>query len=431
MSRRGITLDHAAHQEQAAEWQATLATARTAFITGAGQPPPNTPAETRAFLTKVLPAEVIAAWPRTGADRVLSIKAIDLKRHIQLPTIRALLAMNAMAKLVSTFGADLAGKVSTKSRRLHPGYNIAAAKTGRFSARDPNIQQIPKHKARALRRCFIAAPGMRLVIADYHAMELRAVSAIADDSAMNADFAHGVDLHRRQAAEMLDIPQSEVTEQQRAAAKAIVFGTIYGAGKRGLAASAWANYDLVLSEDEAEAARSAFLSRYPDLAAWMDHSFVHSNRQGFITIGRLGRVIEAAWEHQQRIDGRYNWRFPDEDEDIGELDDDADEASGRRTPLPWRGVLKRTLCCNAPVQGACAEAAMLALILIDAALVEAGIEGGPVLFVHDEIVLEVPEADAERAGVLLTDCMTRAFAATFPNAPLSHLVELKVREAWS
>jgi hypothetical protein len=265
---------------------------------------------------------------------------------------------------------------------------------------------------------------MKLVIADYSAMELRAAAAISDDEAMNADFANGVDLHRRQAAEMLEIQQSEVTLQQRDVAKPICFSTIYGAGPHGIAASAWSNYGLVLSEDEAETARKAFLARYPALAGWMDTSFTQSNRLGFIAIGRLGRVIEAAWEHQQRLDGKYNWRYLDEDEE------DIDEDEAPQPPLQWQAVLKRTLCCNAPVQGACADAAMLALTFIDAALIKAGIQGGPVLFVHDEIVLEVPEADAERAGALLVDCMMRAFSTTFPNAPLDALVELQITDAW-
>jgi DNA polymerase I-like protein with 3'-5' exonuclease and polymerase domains len=138
-------------------------------------------------------------------------------------------------------------------------------------------------------------------------------------------------------------------------------------------------------------------------------------------------VIESAWEHQQREDGRYNWRSPEEDDDLADLDDDED----RRKPLLWRSVLKRTLCCNAPVQGACADVAMLALTAIDAALIDANIAGGPVLFVHDEIVLEVPKADAERAGRMLIDCMTQAFASIFPNAPLNGLVELKIRDTWA
>jgi DNA polymerase I-like protein with 3'-5' exonuclease and polymerase domains len=405
-----------------------MATARHAFTTGAGQPPPATPNETRVFLTRVLPPEIIESWPRTGAQQVFSVKASDLKRHTSLPEIRALLAINAATKLVSAFGEDLANKVSMKSGRLHANYNIAATKAGRFSASNPNIQQIPKNKAKKLRRCFIAAPGTRLVIADYNAMELRAAAAISNDAAMNRDFANGVDLHRRQAAETLGIPQDEVSRQQRDAAKPIAFGTIYGAGRRGLAVSAWTNYDMVLSEDEAEAARQAFLTRYPDLAAWMDCSYTQSNQQGAIIVGRLGRVIEASWEHRKQADGRYVWHFPDEDE----TDDlDEEEHTQQRQRLPWRSALKRTLCCNAPVQGACADVAMLALTWIDAALIEDGIAGGPVLFVHDEIVLEVLEANASCAGRMLVDCMTRAFATTFPNAPLNSLVELEIRESWT
>jgi hypothetical protein len=383
------------------------------------------PNEVRAFLAKTLPADVVDAWPCTGKQRVLSTRAADLKRHTAVPAIRSLLAINAMTKLGNSFGEELAAKVSPTSGRLHPTYNIAGTKTGRFSSSNPNIQQIPKHKAKGLRGCFIAAPGMKLLVADYSAMELRAAAAISDDAAMNADFASGVDLHRRQAAEMLGIAQTEVTPRQRDTAKPIGFGTIYGAAGRGLAASAWQNYGIVLSESEAETARRAFLTRYSGLDAWMGRSFVQSNRAGFIAIGRHGRVIEASWEHQQRPDGRYTWQFPEDH------DDDIDEEDVRqRPPLPWRGVLKRTLCCNAPVQGACADAAMLALTWIDAALIEDGIQGAPVLFVHDEIVLEVPEPDAERAGAMLVDCMTRAFVSTFPHAPVTGLVELKIVDAW-
>ena len=153
---------------------------------------------------RYLPPEVIEAWPRTRKEGVLSIKAADLKRHVSVPAIRELLEVNARTKLLNSFGEELAAKVSATSGRLHPTYNIAGTKTGRFSSSNPNIEQIPKHKAKGMRRCFVAAPGMSLVIADYAAMELRAAAAISEDNAMNADLANGIDLHRRQAAEMLD-----------------------------------------------------------------------------------------------------------------------------------------------------------------------------------------------------------------------------------
>jgi hypothetical protein len=267
-----------------------------------------------------------------------------------------------------------------------------------------------------------------LVIADYNAMELRAAAEVYNDAAMRADFANGVDLHRRQAAEMLGIPQEEVTKDQRDAAKPCCFGTIYGAGRHGLRASAWNSYGILLTEDGAETARQAFLRRYPDLAAGMDRSYTQSNEQGFIIIGKLGRVIEAVWESPKQPNGSYNYRRGDDSDELFDLIDEGEEWLAR--PLSLQTHLKRTLCCNAPIQGACADAAMRALILVDAALSEAGIDGGPVLFVHDEIVVEVPEADAVRARTIVVDAMTRAFAETFPDAPLNGLVETKVSAAW-
>jgi DNA polymerase-1 len=376
----------------------------------------------------VLPPDVIEAWPRTPKSGELSTEGSELRRHVDIRAIRSLLTINSMTKLLGTFGSELARKVSAVSGRLHPRFNVASTKAGRFSCNDPNVQQIPKHKAAGFRGCFVAELGKVFVIGDYNAMELRAAAEVSNDEAMRDDFANGVDLHRLQAAEMLDIPQEEVTKKQRDAAKPICFGTIYGAGRRGLMASAWNGYGVLLTGDEAEASRRAFLGRYSDLNAWMDHSYTRSNERGFITIGKLGRVIEASWESPKLPDGSYNYRRGDDSDELFDLIDEGEESVAR--PLPWQTQLKRTLCCNAPIQGACADDAMRALILVDAALRGAGIDGGPVLFVHDEIVLEVPEADAKRAVAILADCMTRAFAETFPAAPLNSLVETKISTAW-
>ena len=193
-------------------------------------------------------------------------------------------------------------------------------------------------------------------------------------------------------------------------------------------ASAWNSYGLLLTGDEAEAARQAFLGRYPGLAVWMDRSYSQSNEQGYIAVGKLGRAIEAVWESPKPPDGSCNWHRDDDFDELFDPIDDGEEWLAR--PLPWRSTLKRTQCCNAPVQGACADAAMRALILVDAALFEAGIDGGPVIFNHDEIVLEVPEVDAERARTILVESMTCAFADTFPDAPLNGLVETKITTAW-
>src|SRR5262249_39684726 len=164
---------------------------------------------------------------------------------------------------------------------------------------------------------------------------------------------NGVDLHRRQAAEMLGIPQEQVTEKQRGAAKPICFGTIYGAGRRGLMASAWNSYGLLLPADEAETARRALPGREPPLAASAGPSYAESNEQGFTPVGKLGRVIEAAWESPKMPDGSYDWHYGDDSDGSYDLIDDSYEWTAGS--LPWRATLKRTQCCNAPIQGACAD----------------------------------------------------------------------------
>ncbi len=207
MIQRGITLDLEAHQRQVAKWEAEAAAARQAFIAETGEAPPITPAETRVFLMKVLPPDVIEAWPRTPKSGELSTEGPGTAAACRYPS----------HPLATDHQRDdeAAGHVWPRAcrrrflavtGRLHPGFNVASTKAGRFSCNDPNVQQIPKHKAAGFRGCFVAAPGKVLVIADYNAMELRAAAEVSNDTAMRADFAKGVDLHRRQAAEMLGIP---------------------------------------------------------------------------------------------------------------------------------------------------------------------------------------------------------------------------------
>jgi hypothetical protein len=274
-----------------------------------------------------------------------------------------------------------------------------------------------------------------LILGDFNMMELRAAAAVSGDPTMTDDFANGIDLHRQQAAAMLNIPYDEVDSTARDRAKPINFSMIYGAGAAGIVATAWNNYGIELSLAEAEAARQTSLRRYSTYADWMRLNYAQSTQRGMIKIGRLGRVIEAAWE-AKKIGTRSggNWWG----DDAGDMDEDWGEEYGEQYGGGWtngyswadESSLRYTLCCNAPIQGACADAAMLALIKVDTALREAGIAGGPVLFVHDEIVLEVRKEDADAASRILTDCMTAAFAETFLGAPLEGVVTVKVGDSW-
>jgi DNA polymerase-1 len=430
MTTRGITLDRGRHQQQIEEWRLNLAAANRAFVEEAKHGLPQTPEQVRAFLKLTLPPDILASWPTTPKNSALSTKSAQLRRVTHLPAMRALLEYKAMEKLLSGFGDDLLAKISARTGRLHPGLNIASTKTGRSSSSNPNIQQLPKHKSPALRSALTATPGHLLVIADFNAMELRAAAEVSDDQVMRQDLADGVDLHRRQAAAMLGIAEDQVTAAQRDSAKPINFGVIYGAGPAGLVASAWNGYGVVLTLDEATAGRNHFLSRYHTFARWMRAHHERCTASGRIEIGTFGRVIEAAWEAPTNGSARYYRPGDDNDDDWGD-EDDSEFFDAWVNGNGWASdQLKYTLCCNAPVQGGCADIGMLSLLLFDATLRREGITGGPVLFIHDEIVAEIRSDQAEAAAALLRTSMEQAFAAVFPAAPLRDLVELRIGPHW-
>jgi DNA polymerase I len=447
MQARGVIVDQAGHQQERDEWALKRAEAHQQLTALLGKPPPDTPAKIRSLLERVLPADVLASWPRTDKSNELSTADKNLKRVMGIPEIDLVRIMKTQEKLLSSFGTRLVAKISSDGR-LRASFNLAGAKTGRMRCSAPNLQNLPRELA--FRNCFVAAPGHVFVIGDYSTMELRAVAEIAGDDTLRQDFANNVNLHRRLAAQMHNIPEDQITEEQRRGAKAINFGTIYGAGGPGLAASAWVSYGIVLTPAEAQAARDRFLGRYRMVALWMRTNADNCQRKGVIEVGIHGRVIRAEWEQSNGTHwGGYRRSYNndgldgDEDDENGSWDDDEELAAfyanadsrdyGHSNPnynRPPPSPLKYTLACNAPVQGACADIVMRAMVLIDSALIKAGIPGGLVLSVHDELVLEVPEEFAEQVRQLLEQCMTQAFHEYFPQAPTNGLVEAKVCGRW-
>ncbi len=196
-------------------------------------------------------------------------------------------------------------------------------------------------------------------------MELRAAAHISGDRRMTQAFMDGEDLHRLTASRVTGKPPEEISDEERRGAKAINFGSIYGIGARGLVKAAWRDYEMVIDAAEARTWLDAFAQAYPELADWRRRHANKCEREGRIVIGRdaargIGRVFPLS-----------------------------------RLPAGWSAY---TRACNLPVQGACADASMRALWAIDALLFEHGIEGGPVIWAHDEIIIEVSETDAETSG---------------------------------
>ena len=164
-----------------------------------------------------------------------------------------------------------------------------------------------------------------------------------------------------------------------------MFGTVYGSGAQGIRATAWANFDVDLSLEQAGAAREAFLNRYPGVRAYQRRQADIAEATGVVR-SVLGRPLKAEWEN---------------------------------------GRLRYTQAVNFPIQASAADTMLLAMAKVDQAL-----PGAMVLQVHDELVLEVPEGQADAAAATLVTCMTEAFAELFPQAPTAGLVEAKVRRCW-
>jgi DNA polymerase-1 len=369
-----------------------LAEARGLYHDATGAVPPSTQNEVRAWLEKVLDPAARATWPRTEHDQ-LSTRSYHLKRLTHITSARPVLAILAHEKLLAVFGAKLVEKINPATGRLHAHYLVAGAKTGRFSCNNPNLQQLPSRRAPEFKRCIAAAPGDVLICCDYSQIELRAIAWLAGDTdEMTPLLVAGCDLHRETAAAIAGIAPEQVSSEQRQAAKAVNFGCIYGISPRGLVEYAFASYGIIMSEAEAKQALDAFFRRFAAIDRWRQDNAEVSRAQGFVRIG-AGRIVDAAWE-----------------------------PSGRLTFQQ---------CCNLPVQGICADAMLRAIALVHRRFRAANIRGGLVASVHDELLAEVHEDDAERARGLLQQAMTEAFVMTFPGAPTTNVATANIGRSWA
>jgi DNA polymerase-1 len=253
MELRGIGIDLDAHAKLCESWRASREAAAGAWSETTGRPLPEKASEIAAYLADVLDESALSNWPRTKTG-MLSTETAQLEKVRQLPGIASLLRIKETDKLLKAFAEPLRKLVNPVTGRLHPHFKVAAAKSGRWSANGPNIQQLPHDKA--TRSIIVAAPGHVLVSADYSQMELRAAAWISCDPELTRVYEQGLDVHKLTAAAIAGVPVEAVTKEQRTAAKAANFGLIYGSGPAGLVASAWADYGVQLTEDEAATIRT-------------------------------------------------------------------------------------------------------------------------------------------------------------------------------
>ena len=270
---------------------------------------------------------------------------------------RVLLDWRQLSKLKGTYTDNLAAAISPRTNRVHTSYALGATTTGRLSSSDPNLQNIPvrTEEGRKIRKAFIAEPGHVLISADYSQIELRLLAHVGDIPQLKKAFLEGQDIHAATASEMFGVPIEGMPAETRRRAKAINFGIVYGISAFGLA------NQLSIPQDEAGAYIKTYFERFPGIRTYMDRTKQGARAQGFVTT-IFGRKVNipAVYSKSQ-----------------------AERAFGDRAAI------------NAPLQGAAADIIRRAMIRMPAALTAAGLKGRMLLQVHDELVFEAPEAEAD------------------------------------
>ena len=309
------------------------------------------------------------------------------------PVIKKLLEYRSHEKTLSAFGESVLGLINPKTGRIHPDFNQYGADTGRFSCTRPNVQQIPATSD--FRKCFVAMEGYKLITSDYSQCELRILAELSGDPGFVNAFKSGGDLHTLTASQMFGVPVEEVQKAQRNAAKAINFGLAYGMGPGGLAPR------LGVSLDEAKELISRYFKAYPLIQKWLDKAARDAVRTGY-SATTLGRK-------------RY-YRLPDE----SLKRENEDEYRKQIASIERQGK-------NSPIQGSNADMTKLALIYLRNTL--KGRDARTVNTVHDEIVVEAREDQAEEVKHLVEEAMVKAGEMILKEVPI--VAEAAVADYWS
>ena len=302
---------------------------------------------------------------------------------------KTLLEWRELSKLKGTYTDALIQAMDQRTNRVHTSFQLAAAATGRLASSDPNLQNIPirTETGRQIRTAFVAAPGNVLISADYSQIELRLLAHIGDIPQLKKAFAAGQDIHASTASEMFGVPIEGMPSDIRRRAKAINFGIVYGISAFGL------SNQLGIGRDEAGAYIKTYFERFPGIRTYMDETIALVRQQAFVTT-LFGRKVHIPAIRSKSV---------------------AERQFGERAAI------------NAPIQGAAADIIRRAMVRMPGALDEAGLTGCRMLLqVHDELVFEVPEDQAEKAAGVIKAVMERAAE---PAAALS--VPLVVEARWA
>ena len=333
------------------------------------------------FERLVLPAgkKTKTGWS-TNADVLEKLRG----KH---PIIDMILDYRMLTKLKSTY-ADGLLKLIDPDGRIRTNFQMTVTATGRLSSTEPNLQNIPVRKelGAQIRKMFIASEGKVLVDADYSQIELRLLAHISGDEHMQAAFMSGEDIHRVTASQVFNTPLSEVTSLQRSRAKAVNFGIVYGISSWSLA------QDIGVFPNEAKAYMDAYLEKYSGVREYMKNIVEKAKAEGYVkTLYNRRRALP------ELKSSNFNMR-----------------SFGERVAL------------NMPIQGTAADIIKLAMVNVYNRLKAEGLESKLILQVHDELICECPEHEAQRVAELLSEEMSGAAKLSVPLT-----VDAKIGHSWA
>ena len=363
MTRTGILVDRDGIEAFGLRMRSELSEvlARIQMETGSTSFNPNSPKQLGEMLfdTMGLPhgKKTQRGWS-TDAETLESLR--------DYPLVEDILQYRAYQKLNSTYVEGLL-KVIAEDGRIHTRFNQTEARTGRLSSDNPNLQNIPirTELGSQLRAYFIAKPGCVLVDADYSQIELRILAHITGDEHMQQAFRSGEDIHRSTAAKIYNLPLEAVTPRIRSSAKAINFGIMYGKGAYSL------SKDIGVSVKEADAFLKNYLAAFPKVSGYMDKTIADARACGYVsTLFGRRRALPELTSANRNI-----------------------RASGER------------MARNTPIQGTAADVIKLAMVRVWRRLRDEKMESRLILTVHDELIVEAPEAEAEKAAAILREEM--------------------------
>ncbi|MEH6639895.1 MAG: DNA polymerase I [Porticoccaceae bacterium] len=385
IERNGVRVDSALLGKHSEELGARIIDIERTVHELAGEPfNLSSPKQLGVILFEKLGLPIIKKTPKgqpSTAEEVMQELALDY------PLPKQVLKYRSLSKLKSTYSDKLPTMVDPDSGRIHTSYHQAVTATGRLSSSDPNLQNIPirTEEGRRIRQAFIAGPGNKLIAADYSQIELRIMAHLSGDEGLCRAFAEGLDVHRATAAEVFGVTLEEVTSDQRRNAKAINFGLIYGMSAFGL------GRQLNLGRNQAQEYIDLYFARYPGVKGYMESTRETAAEQGYVET-LFGRRL-----YLPEINARNGMR---------------------------RQAAERT-AINAPMQGTAADIIKRAMIAVDQWLAESDLDAKMVMQVHDELVLEVPEAEVDEVAATLATLMSSAAELVVPL-----LVDVGVGDNW-